>query len=72
MLPRVVPDSLVIEEIYFQAVTEGVYKKLAGPKRRVWPKFPQTLGSLTIPTSNWATDLSDHIVSIKLGFSSKT
>ena len=40
MLPKVVPDRLVIEEIYFQTVTEGVYKTLAGPKRRVWPKFP--------------------------------
>ena len=49
-------------------MTKGVYKKLSGPKRRVWPKFPQTLGSLTIPTSTYAAELSDHIVSLKLGF----
>ena len=71
MLPKVVPDRLVIEEISFQIVIEGVYKKLAGPKRRVWPKFPQNLGPLSIPTSTWAAELSDHIVSLKLGFSSK-
>ena len=53
MLPKFVLDRLVIEEIAFQTVTEGVYKKLAGPKRRVWPNFPQNLGSLSIPTSNW-------------------
>ena len=40
ILPRVVPDRLVIKEISFQTVTEGVYKKLARPKRRVCPKFP--------------------------------
>ena len=55
MLPKVALDRLVIEEISFQTVTEGVYKKLAGPKRRVWPKFPQNLGPLSIPTSTWAT-----------------
>ena len=71
MLPKFVPDRLVIEEISFQTVTEGVYKKLIGPKRRVWPNFPQNLGPLSIPTSTWATELSNHIVYLKLGFSSK-
>ena len=71
MLPKVVPDRLVIEEISFQTVTEGVYKKLVVPKRIVCPKFPQNLGPLSIPTSTWAAELSDHIVSLKLGFSSK-
>ena len=51
MLPKFVPYRLVIEEISFQIVTEGVYKKLDGPKRIVWPKFPQTLGSLSITNS---------------------
>ena len=41
------------------------------PKRRVWPKFPQNLGTLSIPTSIWAAELSDHIVSLKLGFARK-
>ena len=40
-------------------------------KRKVWPKFPLTLGSLSIPTSTWASELSDHIVSLKIGFASK-
>ena len=51
MLPKVVPDRLVLEEISFQTVIEGIYKKCVAPKRKVWPKFPLTLGSLSIPTS---------------------
>ena len=51
MLPKVVHDRLVLEEISFQMVTEGLYKKCVAPKRKVWPKFPLTLGSLSIPTS---------------------
>ena len=71
MLPKVLPDRLFSEEISFQTVTKGVCKKLAGPKRRVYPKFPQNLRPLSIPTLTWAIELSDHIVSLKLGFSSK-
>ena len=71
MLPKVLPDRLFSEEISFQTVTEGVCKKLAGPKRRVWSNFPQTLRPLSIPNSTWAAEFSDHIVSLKLGFSSK-
>ena len=68
MFPKVILDRLVLEEISFQTVTEGIYKKCATPKRKVWPRFPVTLGSLSVPTSTWASELSDHIVSLKLGF----
>ena len=71
MLPKFVPNRLVIEEISFETMAERVYKKLPEPKRRVWPNFPQNLGPLSIPTSSWATKLSNHIVSLKLGFSNK-
>ena len=62
---------VVIEEISFQTVTEGIHKNLIGTKGIFWPNFPQTLGPLSIPTLSLATELSDHIVSLKLGFSSK-
>ena len=52
-------------------VTKGIYKKCTAPKMKVWPKFPLTLASLSIPTSTWVTELSDHIVSLKLGLASK-
>ena len=71
MLPKVVPERLGLKEISFQIVTEGIYKKCAAPKRKVWPKFPQTLGSLSIPAYTSASELSNHIVWLKLGFSSK-
>ena len=71
MLPKIVPDRLVIEEVSFQTITNGVYKKLVGPKRKGYPKFPLNLGLLAIQTSTWDVVLSDHIVSLKLGFSSK-
>ena len=71
MLPKVILDRLVLEEISFQTITEGIYKKCAAPKRKVWPRFPITLGSLSIPSSTWALELSDHIMSLKLGFACK-
>ena len=71
MLPKVVPDRLVLEEISFQTVTEGVYKKCVAPKRKVWPRFPITLGSFNVPSSTWESELSDHIMSLKLGFACK-
>ena len=52
-------------------MTEWIYKKCVAPKRKVWPKFPLTLGSLSIPKSTWVLELSDDIVSLKLGFASK-
>ena len=55
----------------FQTITDGVYKKIVGPKKKGWPKFPLNLGSLVIPTSTWATTLGEQIVSLKVGFSSK-
>ena len=66
MFPKVIPDRLVLEEISFQIVTEEIYKKCAAPKRKVWPRFPITLGSLSVPSSTWALELSDHIMSLKI------
>ena len=34
MLPRIVPNRLVLEEVAFYTVTDVVYKKLVGPKRK--------------------------------------
>ena len=34
MLPKIVPNRLVIEEVTFHTVTDGVYKKLVAPKRK--------------------------------------
>ena len=71
MFPKIVPNKWVIEEVSFQTVTNGVYKKLVGPKRKGWPKCPLNLGSLIIPTSTWAAVLGNQIVSLKISFSLK-
>ena len=71
MLPKIVPDRLFIEEVSFQTVTNGVYKKLVGPKKKGWPKFPLDLKPLVVPTSIWAAVLVDQVASLKLGFASK-
>ena len=71
MLPKGVLDRLVLEEISFQTDTEEIYKKCAAPNRNVWPRFPITLGSLSVPTYTWASELSDHMMSLKLCFASK-
>ena len=72
MFPRIVPDRLVIEEVSFHNVTDGVYKELIGPKRKGWSKFPLDLSwPLVILASTWATILGDKMVSLKLGFSHK-
>ena len=55
----------------FQTINDGVYKKLIGPKKKAWPKFPLHLGSLVIPTSTWDAVLGEQIQSLKLGFSTK-
>ena len=56
MFPKVVPDRLVLEELSFQIVTKGIYKKCVAPKKKVWPKFPFALGSLSYPLllGNWS------------------
>ena len=71
MLPNIVPYRLVLEEVSFQTVTDGVYRKLVAPKRKGWPKFPLNLGSLVVPNSTWDTMLGDQIASLKLGFALK-
>ena len=71
IFPKIVPNMLVIEEVSFQTVTNGVYKKIVGPKTKSWPKFPLDIGQLVIPTSTWAAVLGDQIVSWKLGFGPK-
>ena len=37
MLPRIVPDRLVLKEVDFHTVIDAVYKKLIGPKKKgIW------------------------------------
>ena len=51
MLPKIVPNKLVLEEVAFHIINDGAYRRLIGPKKKYWPKFPLQLGSLVNPTS---------------------
>ena len=59
MLPKIVLERLFNEEVSFHTVTDGVYKKLVGPKKKGWPKFPLNLRPLVVPTSTWAVVMGD-------------
>ena len=48
LLPIIIPNRMVLEEISFQTVVDGVFPKKTGVKRKVCPKFPLNLGSLVI------------------------
>ena len=61
MLPKIVPNGLVLVEVAFQTVNDKVYRKLIGSKKKAWHKFPMNLGSLFIPTSTWAAVLGEQI-----------
>ena len=39
MLPKVVPDRLVLEEISFQTITEGIYKNVLHQRGNFGPGF---------------------------------
>ena len=51
LLARIVPDRMVVQEIAFQTVIDGVFPKLAAAKRKCWPKFPLNLGFFTLQNS---------------------
>ena len=61
LLPRIVPDKMVLQEISYQIVIDGVFPKLASSKRKCWPKFPLNLGFLTMQNSTLATILRKSI-----------
>ena len=71
LLPRFVPDRMLLHEFAFQTVIDGAYAKLAKNKRRGWPKFPLHLDCLVIQNSTHATMLGKEITIMKLGEASK-
>ena len=58
---------MVLQEVAYHTVINGVYPKLAQSKRKAWPKFPLNLGSLILHTSTHATILGKEIASMNLG-----
>ena len=62
LMPRIVPDRMVIQEISFQTIINEVFLKLAASKRKCWPNFPLNLGFLTLQNSTHATLLGNKFL----------
>ena len=71
LLPRIVPDRMVLQEIAYQTVIDVFFPKLAWSKRKAWPKFLLNSESLVLQTSPHAVVLGKEIASMKQGESMK-
>ena len=66
LFPRIVPDRMVLEEISFQTMIDGVFPNMTGDKRKGWPKFLLNLGSMVIQNSNHVGFLGKRITTLNL------
>ena len=62
---------MVLEEISFQPVIDGVFPKLIGDKGKGWTNFPFNLGSLVIQNSTHVILLGKKITTLNLGKTSR-
>ena len=61
LLPRIVPDHMVLQEISFQMVIDGVFPKLTKHKKDAWPKFSLNLDYLVLQNSTHVVVLGKQI-----------
>ena len=66
LLPRIVPDKMVLEEVAYQTMIEGIHQLCYSLKRKAWPKFSINIGHLSITTSTHANLLGKKITTLKL------
>ena len=71
LLPRIVHDKMVLEEVPYQIVIEGIHQLCYSLKRKAQPKFPIGVGNLSINTSTHANLLGKKITTLKLEESPK-
>ena len=67
LLMRIGPDRMVLQEIDFQTIVDGVFLKLAAAKRKCCCKFPLYLGFLALHNSPHASILGKSIEEMNLG-----
>ena len=48
LLSRIVSDIMVVQEIAYQTIIDGVFPRIVVAKRKCWPNFPLNLGFLTL------------------------
>ena len=62
---------MVLEEVPYQIVIEGIRQLCYSLKRKSWPNFPISIGHFSITTSTHANLLRKKITTLKLEESSK-
>ena len=67
LLPRIIPDCMVLQEISFPMVINGVFPKLTKHKKKAWPKFPLNLDCIILQNSTHVAMLGKEISIMNLG-----
>jgi hypothetical protein len=67
LLPRFVPDILVLQEITYQTVIHGVRDSLYRDKKSIWPPLPLWVGSYSFRSIKQAQVEVDMLLSFHFG-----
>ena len=62
---------MVLQDISYHTVIDGVFPKLTETKRKCWPKFPLSLGLLTMQNYTHVAILGNVIEEMNVGESLK-
>jgi hypothetical protein len=64
LLPRFVPDKLVLQEVAYQTMINGVGEMLYRDKKEIWPPLPLWIGSYSFTNTKQAQDEVDVLLCI--------
>ena len=67
LLPRIVPDRMVLQEFSYETVIDGAFPNFTKHKKKGWPKFPVNLGNFTVQNAGHACLLGKEISVMILG-----
>ena len=71
LLPRIIPNHIVLHEFSFQTFIDGAFPKLSKQKRKGWPKFLLSLDSLVLLNYTHTGLMGKEITTMNLGEASK-
>ena len=71
LLPRFVPNQIVLAYLSLQTVMEGVHGQIHSTKRGSWPKFPLYIGHLVIQNESYVGIITKEVLHLKLGWIEK-
>jgi hypothetical protein len=67
LLPRFVPDKLVLQELAYQTIIHGVGAALYRNKKDIWPSLPLWIGSYSFASIKQAEDEVNTLLSYGFG-----